>query len=474
MIKGSIKPTWPGTAVICGACVVGWFVNHEADTAYAAARGVSFLLLAAIAVSILSDWRSGLRNLVRSDIFALLALYFLLYFEFLFPQPNFEVFAIFEHVQTSIDMTLAGFIALSLGRHVSFGDWKPLQFAGKVKLKTSDYVWILLGAFIAANLNQWIAVGFNFAEWISELMESRFQRAWARGRYGDLSALLGELGLLGYLVPPLAGLIFAKRKEVNAFLLIVVTICLLVMFFKGFSGGTRNVLAVYMVGCMGGYFLVQKRLKLTTIVVTSLFVMVAFFFMAKYMLEFRNIGLGRYIEEERYRPSYRSFHQQYQGGYGDDEVTTYFVDYNLHTMSRLVAVFPDQFDYLGWNLPFVAMTKPIPRAFWPSKPEGLKVGMEEAIGAEGMTVAATFIGEAYVCFGILGVIGIGGFLGTICGWWNQLAVQLHAPLSLAIYTSGFFAILITMRSLMFFTTAILPSLALLVFARILYSHQQSE
>ena len=473
-MEQNIKPTWPGTVVICAACVVGWFVNHEADTAYAAARGVSFLLLVAIVISILSDWRSGLRNLVRSDIFALLALYFLLYFEFLFPQPNFEVFAIFEHVQTSIDMTLAGFVALSLGRHVSFGHWNPFVFTGKVNLKPTDYVVVLLGAFFISNLSQWVSVGFNMAEWFSEMLEPRFSRPWSRGRYGDASALLSELSLLGYLVPPLAGLIFAKRKEVNVLSLVLVTICLGLMLFKGFTDGTRNVLAVYLAGFAGGYFLVNRKIKVLHVGVGGICMMVLFVIMSNYMLEFRNMGLRRYVEEGRYKPSYREFYGGVTGSYSEETESTYFVDYNLHTMSLLVAVFPSNFDYLGWNLPYVAITKPIPRVLWSSKPTGLEVGMEEAIGAKGMTVAASFIGEAYISYGLAGIVLTGLVLGAFCGWWNKLALQLHSPLSLAIYTSGFFAILITMRSLMFFTTAILPSLALLLFARILYSHQQSQ
>lgn len=470
----TFKPTVPGTLFILMGCAVSWLLNQETSGIYDTARSVSFLLLGTIGLSILFDWRKGLRNLIRIDIFALISLYFLIYFEFLFPQPNFELVAIPVHVRTSINLTLVGFAALAIGRHLAFGQRHPLLFVGDVRLRPIDYAYLLFGAFILANLHMWIAVNFNPLDWFAGLLEPRFSRPWSRGRYGDITAIVSELSLLGYVIPPLAGLIMANRKRYSALIVALVIGCFAIQSFIAFAGGTRNVLAIYIAGFIGGFMIVQKELKIKTLVICGLVAAVSFTVAANYMLQFRNIGLGRYIEEERYRPAYQDFHDEYLKGSETEPEGTYFVDYNLYNISLLVDVFPEVYDYLGWNLPYVAATKPIPRVLWPGKPTDLKVGMEEAVGASGYTIAATFVGEAYIAFGVFGVAVTGLLIGGLCGWWNHLASYTTSPLALAIYTSGFFALMITMRSLMFFTTALLPSIALLVFARLLYMNQRSN
>ena len=111
--------------------------------------------------------------------------------------------------------------------------------------------------------------------------------------------------------------------------------------------------------------------------------------------------------------------------------------------------------------------RPIPRALWPDKPEGLSTGIEEALDAEGFTIATTYIGEAYMAFGILGVIAASLGFGALAGWWNRLGgYSSAAALTSVLYASGFFALAISMRSLLTFTTAALPTLALLVIVRL--------
>ena len=54
--------------------------------AHYAAIGIGLSLLASVIV----DWRDGLLNLIRADLLAILALYFLTMFEFLFKQEHFD------------------------------------------------------------------------------------------------------------------------------------------------------------------------------------------------------------------------------------------------------------------------------------------------------------------------------------------------------------------------------------------------
>jgi oligosaccharide repeat unit polymerase len=471
-LSTTVKPTWGGSLVLLAGCVAGQFINSTLEAPHQTAQLLAYILLGCITVSVLLDWRKGLRNLIRTDIFALLALFFLLYFEFFFPQPLFELNVTPIDAKFAISITLLGFAALVIGRHVTFGGGHLLDYVGKVHLRPMDYPLMLFAAFIIANLYMWMSVKFNPADWFSGLMLGRFSRPWARGHLGDASALLSELALLGYVIPPLTGIILARWRDYRIPVIALVALCFLCQCFVAFSDGTRNVLAVYLAGFLGGYFIVQKMISLRRLILVCGAVTGIFLVLANYMLDFREVGLGRYIEEKRYSSTYKEFDNQYLGGFGAGS-EGYFVDSNLYNISLLAAAFPNVYDYLGWNFPYVALTKPVPRVFWPSKPIGLRIEMAEAVGIEGMSISSTFVGESYISFGIPGVVCAGLLLGAFCAWWNQLADKLHSPLTLLIYTSGFFCILITMRSMMIFSTALLPAIALLVFSRMLYAHQRN-
>lgn len=471
-----IRPTFPGTVCILFACLVGYYFSIQDQPPSIMARNVSYAWLAGISLSLLIDWRlHGLRNLIRMDVFALASLYFLTFFEFLFPQSRFDFLVVGEDVVTAVHLSLIGLAALAIGRHIQAGPKDALSFIGKVRMGKGDFLLIYFGAFVFGHLYMWLAVDFDPVAWWEGLTSPRFGRPWGRGRYGNLSTLLGELKLLGYVMPPIAGVIFARHKEYGKGVLVLVGFTLLVLWFVAFSAGSRNVLAIQMAGFLGGFFIVQKHLRLWALGVAAVAFAAAFVVLAEMMLEFRNIGLSQYIEENRFTTEYSEFEESYLGtGYTEGGETGYFVDYNLWRMSQLVAVFPGMYGYLGWNLPFVAITKPIPRALWPGKPEDLAVGLEEAIGAEGYTIACTWIGEAYVAGGLLWIVGVGLLIGIFCGFWNQLAQFIGRPFPLIVFASGFFAILLLMRSLMFFTTALLPSIALIALGFFLYRIREAE
>ena len=101
---------------------------------------------------------------------------------------------------------------------------------------------------------------------------------------------------------------------------------------------------------------------------------------------------------------------------------TLYIDHNMVNISNLTNVFPDVVDYLGLEIPYQSIIKPIPRALWPGKPEGLSTSIEAALGSfDGVTtLACTFAGEAYMAFGLVGVLIAGLFFGAAAGWWNQV------------------------------------------------------
>jgi oligosaccharide repeat unit polymerase len=154
-------------------------------------------------------------------------------------------------------------------------------------------------------------------------------------------------------------------------------------------------------------------------------------------------------------------------GSGERHYNTLYIDHNIVNISNLTNVFPDAVDYLGLEIPYQSIIKPIPRVFWPGKPEGLSTSIEAALGAnDGVTtLACTFAGEAYMSFGLVGVLIAGLFFGAAAGWWNKVGQRDNSSFSQILYASGFLCAAMSMRSLLTMVPYMLPPLAMWVVGR---------
>jgi hypothetical protein len=278
----------------------------------------------------------------------------------------------------------------------------------------------------------------------------RFAQPWARGQFGDWNALLSELFLLVTLIPPLAGIIIARRARYSRRQIFLVALATALTLFWGLASGTRSMFASYVGTFLVGYAVGLGQGRKRELVVLAAGCAITLVVGGTAMLAFRDVGLKRFWAES--------------GGSGSPTDGTIFVDADYLIICRLADVFPNQHDYLGLEVPYLALIRPIPRALWPGKPIGLSTSMEDALGAEGLTLAATFVGEAYVSGGLLAVLVAGTVLGALLGWWGYLASPQNSDLGALIYVSGFSAAVISMRSLMVLTTAVLPTLACLAIA----------
>src|SRR5437763_17034167 len=94
-----------------------------------------------------------------------------------------------------------------------------------------------------------------------------------------------------------------------------------------------------------------------------------------------------------------------------------------------------------------AILHPVPRVMWPGKPEKLSVETADALGVKGLTVSSTFVGEAYMMAGYPGIVIVALLFGWIAGWWNRFGHDLRSQVSVVMYASGFFAAMLSMRSM---------------------------
>lgn len=440
--------------LLAGLFCTVWFT--EASTASELARTYAFAVGISLGLSLLADLKGDPRNLVRTDIMGLASLYFLTLFEFVFRQPMFDTMVEIEDVRPALHACLVAFAGLAIGRHYS-----PRPPANIATLITREFKPQIMVAIFALCLvggygYMLIAVDFNFLRMIDFFMAPRFAQPWGRGMLGDWKALLVEVGMVLYLIPPLAGVILANRRGYSPAQVTFVVLGLVFTLFYGFTSGTRNILATYLATFLVAYAFtagIQRKRELITL---STVIAVLFYIGSIMMLDFRNVGFSRYLDGQK---------QEFL----HEGEAFFFVDYNLYVISQLMRVFPHAHDYLGLEIPYLALIRPIPRAIWSGKPEGMSMGIEESLGAEGLTLASTFIGEAYMSGGFFGVAVTALCFGVVMCWWNKLGRPDNSSFGHLIFASGFFAAVISMRSMLVFTTAILPTIAALIMGHWLVS-----
>jgi oligosaccharide repeat unit polymerase len=368
-------------------------------------------------------------------------LYGLTLLEFLFPQPDVNGAVSVEAATRGTVAVLLGFLGLAVGRYLV----SPRPGSNiPIDLKPGYLFGIFLLAFIVGYLHIFIAVNFNLVEMIEQMSAPRFTQSWSRGRLGGVYSLLYELSLLIYLLPPIAGLMLARARQFSMVQKAIVFGILALTFYYAFASGTRNVLGTYVIAMFGAYALSKPDLKLKQVLMVGVPIAGMLLFASTLMLEFRSAGGVTAIASE------------------GRHYNTLFIDNNIVSISNLTNVFPDAVGYLGLEIPYQAIIKPIPRALWPGKPEGLSTSIEAALNVNdgATTLSCTFVGEAYMAFGLLGVIIAGLAFGAAAGWWNRIGQNTGSSFSQVLYASGFLCAAMAMRSLITMVPFMLPTLAL--------------
>ncbi len=393
------------------------------------------------------------RSLVRTDLLMIVALFGLTLLEFFFPQEAVEQMVSAHSATRGVEALFLGFCGLIIGRH----------FASRRRPRVASAVWVqwspttlfrlYLVLLFVGYLNMLWAVGFDPVELVDQMLRPRFSQPWTRGRLGGWFELLGEFGkLLLYLVPAVAGTVLAKPSRFTHLQITFVVLGFLFTLFHAFSSGTRNVFCIYLIIFLTAYVLLKPNISWKRVIVLSCAATGILYFSAYHMLQFRKVGLESYIERG-------------VSGVAGWRKETLFIDNNLPVISRLTEIFPDRVDYLGWEFVSFAILRPIPRALWPSKPEKLSVAAEDALNVRGATLSSTFVGEAYMMGGYLAVVVVGLLFGWLAGWWNRFGWDLRSNAAVILYASGFFAALISMRSTIFLTTAMLPTIAIWLYLK---------
>lgn len=434
------------TIVLCvgvGLTAISLPTDSPTTTFTFGAYGTAFALACAIAI----EAQAGLRNLIRTDILMLVALFGLTFLEFLFPQVGIDSLVSASAAVYGTQLTLVGFAGLAIGR-LFFPPLAPSRSALlPADLSTRMTFTLFLVVAVLGYAHIFIAVDFDPFLMVRQMLAPRFSQSWARERIGGWSTIMVEIGALIYLIPPIAGVIFSAWRRYSILQQLFVLSFLGLTLFYGFAGGTRNVFATYVITLVGAYLVMLPRLRARQIFFVGLPTLAVLGVAFYYMAEIRTVGLSNYSFEK-------------------SRMETLSLDYNIVNISRLTTVFPESHEYLGFEIPFNAIIRPIPRAIWSGKPEGLSLSIEKALGAVGLTLSTTYIGEAYMSGGAIGVILASLFFGAVAGWWNRLDSPDNTNFQRLLFVSGFFWAAICMRSALVVGPAVLPTLALWTYGKV--------
>ena len=264
---------------------------------------------------------AGVRSLIRVDLLILWMLYGLTFLEFLFPQPKIDTLVSAASAMNGTNAVLVGFAGLAIGRHLIPKRNNSRQRSTFIDLLPRDVFLLFVLTTLLAYFHIFLAVNFDPFEALRQMSLPRGWQSWGRGKYGDAYALLYEAGAVIYLIPPIAGFVFAHSKQYNGFQKGMVTGVLLLTFYYGFAGGTRSVFAIYVITFLGMYFLAKPKVKMRQVLLAGVPTLALLLFATVYMLEFRTVGISNF-----------SFPEQENG--------TFFVDQNIVIVSRLTELFP--------------------------------------------------------------------------------------------------------------------------------------
>ncbi|MEO8791746.1 MAG: hypothetical protein ABI464_05395, partial [Chthoniobacteraceae bacterium] len=348
--------------------------QHSSQLAHTVSIGVLITLAASFAF----EARGGFRNLVRPDLMGILALYYLALYEFLFPQPYFDLnMPDVNAVYLALWAVMIGFAGMFIGRHLVPRGRQPFE---EVMTRPVPPIWLpatFWSCFFIGFLNVLLATDFSIPKIIEAMVRPRFEQPWTRGRFGDWKALIHELELFLYLVPPIFGLMLGKREKYSAINLLLSGLAVLWLLFFGFAAGTRSVFAAYLVTFLIAFAFSSPPHRRRQVLLAAAICGAMMIMTTKMMLDMRTMGFRRWWNGERYTGVSR-YHSYV------------FVDDNLLAISKIVQYFPKQTHgkYLGWEIPYFSLVRPIPRAIWPGKPKGISIAIEDVFNVRGITITA--------------------------------------------------------------------------------------
>jgi oligosaccharide repeat unit polymerase len=333
-----------------------------------------------------------------------------------------------------VSAVVASMVAFLLGYHASGGCPVFPRFGRTVRpLDDPALLWriVLAGAVVGFAPVVYFAGTDLITNFDSLLgMRSTWGGVLARGRYGDARSAFLMLEMFATGVGPFAAvLLFDRRTPLNRRLVSLALVCWPIV--RAFGVGTRSALITAVVPVLVVlYFKMRPGAQRKIVIAALLCVPLIYQLMAAIVI---SRGEGEFAWENHQKAEY----------VGNEMFR------ELLFIQRRV---PQQLDYQYGYVYYVQLVNPVPRFLWPEKPTldtGLLMAdlygeVDQNTGEANLTISPGLIGEMYLNFGWLGVVGLSALGGWLVRGWDRLAEENADSLVAMVYYTGGLAVLFIM------------------------------
>lgn len=275
---------------------------------------------------------------------------------------------------------------------------KALRETAQRQIRARSLFVIGVVAFLIAFLRFAVPSNFDLLRMYEALFQSRWTAPWARGAFGGWDAFLDHLAYFGYILPALTVLVLRAEQRVTMRSAALGMFALVITLLLAQGGGRRIVGAL--VASAGVAWILTARKKGRTLIAALLFGMPALLLYLQFMLFSRVQGIAA-------APNV-SIGELMAGGVR--------VDDNFNRLAQTIEIVPRDAPHIGTEWLLWVLARPIPRVFWPGKPEGLSFDLPQYLGIQGTSLSSSIVGESYLAFGFLGCLLTGLVFGYIGRW----------------------------------------------------------
>lgn len=325
----------------------------------------------------------------------------------------------------SIGVSAAAMWLGSGGKPWSIPQWLTEVASRPLTTKTLER--LVPACFVLGMFNYAYATDFNPAVMFSYIGAQRWAAPWGRGQLGGWDAFLDQMQYFGYVLPSLTALLIARRGfKLQSWLAIGMSGIMLVFLSQG---GGRRIIGVTVGAAIIAWIQSQHGITIRKFVIAAA-AAVGMLTGMQFMLNIRSEG----YEEFALRG-------------GASEYDYLHVDDNFLRLAQVIELVPAQYPYVEYQQLWFTMVRPVPRVFWPGKPVDAGIDFSAAVGAKGVSLSTSIIGEWYLSYGWLAVIFGGWLHGRLAKTVNSLREDERFHANPIVYALAVMVLVAGMRSM---------------------------
>jgi oligosaccharide repeat unit polymerase len=288
------------------------------------------------------------------------------------------------------------------------------------------------------------------------LIAARWSAPWGRGQLGGWDSFLDHLSYFGYLLPTLTVLLAQKTGWRDRRVITSIFLSLVIIAFLA-QGGGRRIIGVIIGSAIICWIIQQKSLNFFRVIGLAMSFGLLLAAM-QLMLEYRNAGVQVELSGESKELQYEYLH----------------VDDNFLRLTQIIEIVPAAHPYVYEKQILFVLIRPIPRVFWAGKPIDPGFDLPAALGAQGVSLSSSAIGEFYLSGGMYGVFAGGFFYGILAHMVSLLLLRLQGRSGILVYSLSTLTLFAGMRSLQELVLMSYTVLAWVVISRMMINKKKTK